>query len=187
MTARQQPIVFNWREVDIIDADGVATRQMAMVPTMRYSNVAKRQFGDADTEHVLEQANERSMASHSQFFAAIKDYFDNIPEKMQARWPTPEHFRKWMLIEAGWFDEKEFDLISEKHAKALATFIRVEDVYARITVRDKKVIVRRAKSQSFKAMGAEDFKKSKSDVLDLAEQLVGVPRAVAMKNAGRSA
>jgi hypothetical protein len=187
MVTRQQPIVFTWREVDVTAPDGEVTRQMAMVPTMRYANVAKRQFGDADTEHVLEQANERSMASHSQFFAAIKDYFDNIPEKMQARWPTPEHFRKWLLVECGWFDEKEFDMISEKHAKGLGTFIRTEDEYARITISGKKVIVRRAKSQSLKAMGKDDFQRSKQDVLELAEQFVGVPRAVAMKNAGRSA
>jgi hypothetical protein len=184
---RTQPIAYVWREVDLIEADGEVTRTWAMVPSLRYRNVAQRQFG-AGGEHVLEPVSERSMASHNAYFAALNDYFDNIPERMEARWPTAEHFRKWLLIEAGWFDEKEFEMESEKHAKALATFVRTEDVYARIAVRrGKTVIVRRAKSQSLKAMGKLDFEASKKAVLDLAEQLVGVPRGVAMKNAGRAA
>jgi hypothetical protein len=184
---RLQPIAFTYRELDVIDREtGEITKLEAMVPSARYRNVAKRQFG-AGGEYVLDEVNERSLASHSQYFAALKDYFDNVPEKMAARWPSPVHFRRWLLVEAGWFDEKEFELFSEKHAKALATFIRTEDAYARLTIHGKKVIVRRAKSQSLKAMGKDDFEKSKRDVLELAEQLVGVPRRVAMKNAGRAA
>ena len=184
MSRRDQAIVFVWREIPI--EGGTFKACFAMVPVPRYANVAKRQFVEGH-EYVLEQASERSMASHSQFFAALNDYFDNLPETIAARWPTANHFRRWLLCETGWFDEKEFDLISEKHAKALAAFIRTEDDYARIVVRNKKVIVRRAKSQSLKAMGKEDFQKSKNDVLDLAAQFVGVPRAMAMKEAGRSA
>lgn len=185
--SRPQPIAFVWREVDVIEADGEVTRTGAMVPALRYRNVAQRQFG-AGGEHVLEEVSERSMASHSQYFAALRDYFDNIPESMAARWPTADHFRRWLLIEAGWFDEKEFEMESDKHAKALAAFIRTEDVYARIAVcRGKTVIVRRAKSQSLKAMGKQDFQASKKAVLELAESLVGIPRTVAMKNAGRAA
>lgn len=186
MSRRHQPIAFVWRKMDVMLDGGEVRKIGAMVPSPRYEVVAERQFG-AGGEYILEEAVERSMASHSQFFAAINDYFHNIPENMAARWPTAEHFRKWMLIETGWFDEKEFELLSDKHAKNLATFIRTEDVYARIAVRGKIVIVRRAKSQSLKAMGKDDFQKSKEDVLGLCEQLVGTPPKVAMRNAGRSA
>lgn len=186
MRHAQQPIAFTWRDVDVIKTDGEVDRTGAMVPTLRYRNVAQRQFG-AGGEYVLEQVSERSMASHSHFFAALNDAFHNLPETVAPRWPTAEHFRKWLLVESGWFDEKEFDLISEKHAKALATFVRAEDVYARIAVHGKTVIVRRAKSQSLRAMGKDDFQKSKNDVLDLAEQFTGISRGQAMKNAGKSA
>jgi len=186
MSRRAQPIVFEWKALDVLQEGGEIIQTWAMVPSARYANVAKRQFGDGG-EHVLEESQERSKASHSQYFAALNDYFHNVPEKMAARWPTAEHFRKWLLVEAGWFDEKEFEMLSEKHAKGLATFIRTEDVYARIHVNGKKVIVRRAKSQSMKAMGKEDFEASKRAVLDLAEQLVGVPKGTVMKNAGRAA
>ena len=185
--SRAQPIAFIWREVDVVEADGEVVRTRAMVPLPRYRNVAQRQFGEGG-EHVLEEVSERSMASHNQYFAALKDYFDNLPERIQARFPTPEHLRKFLLIEADWFDEREFEMESERHAKALATYIRTEDTYARIAVRrGKTVIVRKAKSQSLKAMGKADFEASKRAVLELAEQLVGVPRGVAMKNAGRAA
>ena len=66
MMAQAQPIAYNWREVDIVDADGVATRMSAMVPIPRYRNVAKRQFV-ANAEYVLDEAHERSMASRRIF------------------------------------------------------------------------------------------------------------------------
>ena len=183
---KPQPVAFDWKQVEVISADGEAERVMAMVPLNRYANVCKRQFGDGG-EHVLEPTSERSMASHSQFFAAINDHFKNLPERVQARWPSATHFRRWLLIEAGHFDEKEFECDSQLNARRLAGFIRTEDEYARIHVRGTVVIVRRAKSQAIPAMKAEEFKITKRDVLDLAEQLTGVSRGQAMKNAGRSA
>lgn len=50
-----------------------------------------------------------------------------------------------------------------------------------------KVIVRKAKSQAVLEMGAEDFKASKKDVLDLLEAMTKVPKGSLMKHAGRSA
>lgn len=184
MTA--QPVTFTWKELDICAEGGEIIRQMAMVPLPRYSNIAKRQF-TAGEEYTLAPVTERSMASHRQFFAAINDGFHNLPEKISARFPTAEHLRKWLLTETSWFDEKEFDLISEKHAKALATFIRTEDSYARITLHGTKVIVRRAKSQSLSAMGKDDFQRSKQDVLDLLEHMIGVPKGKLMQEANKHA
>jgi hypothetical protein len=185
--SRSQAIAYVWREVEIVDPQtGETTKVGAMVPSIRYRKIAERLFG-AGGEHVLEEVAERSRASHSHYFASLNDLFENVPERMEARWPTAEHFRKWLLIETGWFNEKEFDLQSEKHAKALGTFIRTNDAFARISIHGTKVIVRTAKSQSLKNMGAEDFRRSKADVLDLASQLVGVTPSVASKNAGRAA
>ena len=182
-----QPIVYLWRVVEVVDEQGIVTRVRAMVPVPKYANVAKRQFGEEDGLHTLEQIGERSMASHNQFFAAINDHYDNLPERMAARWPSSEHFRKWLLVETGWCDEKEFDMESEVHAKRLGTFIRTEDDFARIRVVGRKVIVRKPKSQALAAMGKTDFEASKRAVLDLAEHLTGISRGEAMKHAGRSA
>lgn len=183
---RPQAIAFSWQEVDVTGPDGEVSRTGAMVPSLRYRKVAERQFG-AGGEYILEPVEERSMALHSRYFATLHEYFQNIPEKMQVRWPTEKHFRAWLLIESGWFDENEFNLGSDKQAMNLAKLCRLQDAYARISVHGNRIIIRRAKSQSRKSMGAADFKRSQEEVLDLAGQLVGVPRTVAMKNAGKAA
>ena len=184
--SNRQPIAYVWRDVEFVDGDGEVIKTGAMVPSVRYRKIAERQFG-AGGEHVLEESAERSMASHNHYFAELNDLFQNIPHNMEARWPSLNHFRRWLLIECGWFLEKEFDMASEKHAKALGTFVRTNDAFARISIHGHKVIVRTARSQSMKAMGKDDFMRSKNDVFNLASQLVGVKRSDANKNAGKAA
>jgi hypothetical protein len=182
-----KPVAFIWGEAEVVDArTGEIARKRAMVPLPRFDNLAKRQFVDGE-EYVLAPIEERSMASHNQYFAALKGYFDNLPESISARWPTPQHFRRWLLIEAGWFDEKEFEMVSSEYAHALGAFVRTADEYARILIRGKKVIVQKAKSQSRAAMGKEAFQQSKRDVLDLAESMVGTPVRTMMREAGNHA
>lgn len=180
------PVVFTWVDVDVVDEHGVATKCKAMVPLKRYDNLAKKQFHDGE-EYPLVILEARSRASHSFYFASVGNGFDNLPEKIAARWPTAEHLRKWLLIECGWFEEREFDCDSEINARRLATFIRTEDEYARISLHGKKVIVRRAKSQSAAAMGKKDFEDSKKAVLDLLEHFTEVPRGTLNKEARRRA
>ncbi len=130
------------------------------------------------------------MASHRQFFAAVNDGFRNLPENVAARFPSSEHMRKWLLIETGWHEEKEFECASAKHAKALCTFIRTEDEYVRISNpknHPTTVIIRKARSQSLAAMGKQDFENSKRDVLDLLESMVDVPKGTLMREAGNAA
>lgn len=203
---RLQPVAFVWRVVEVIDeASGEAARQMAMVPLKKYFGVCKRQFGDGG-EHVLEPVLDRNMRSHNAFFAAVSDHYDNLPEQTffkrdengkfvldehdqrVPQWPSDEHFRKWLLIETGFCEEKEFECVNHDHAMRLALFIRTEDSFCRIGFRGKTtVVVKRAMSQSLAAMKAQTFEDSKKACLDLAEAMTGVPRGVAMKNAGRSA
>jgi len=179
------PVVCIWRKVDVIDDDGVATRRMAMVPRNNHASLAARQYHELE-EYPLVPIEPRSRASHSQFFAAIHEGFQNLPESIAARWPTPEHLRKWCLIECGWFDEDEFDFESAKEAQRLARWIRTDNEYARIRVVGMKVIVRRPKSQSAAAMGKDDFQASKQAVLELLDRMVGVPRGELKRQAGRS-
>lgn len=179
------PVVFSWREVDLIDGEGVATRAKAMVPLPRYVNVAGRQYHEGE-EYPLVMIETRSRASHSQYFAALHDGFHNLPEKIAARWPTPEHLRKWLLIETNWLYESEIDCASAKHAAQAAVLIRSFDEYARISLHGAKVIIRRAKSQSVNAMGKQAFEASKKDVLDLLESFIGVKPGSLKKEAGRA-
>ena len=184
---KPQAIVFTWREVDVVDDHGEVWRTLAMVPIPRYGNVARRQFGDAGTEHTLAPFEERSMRSHSQYFCALGDYFDNLPHIENTPWPTEEHFRAWLLIETGWCEQKEFECINAMHARRLAEHIRIDEPYSRIKLHGKMVTVRKPKSQSVAAMGKRDFEESKRAVLTLAEGLTGISRTEMMKHAGRYA
>lgn len=191
MAGRIFPVTFVWRDVEVVDDDGVVGRQMAMVPLGRFLPLCKRQFVDGE-EYSLAPIEARTRASHSHYFAAIHDAFENLPESIAARWPTAEHLRKWCLVEAGYFDEKEFDCDDEKQARRLGNFIRTEDEYARISLHRSDsqrvtVIVRRAKSQAAAAMGKDEFEKSKRAVLDLLEHMIGVERDALSRNAGTSA
>jgi hypothetical protein len=231
------PIVCKWRQVEIVNPDdGTVERVHAHVPVLRYRKVADKQFADGD-EFPLIKLQPRDMRSHNAYFACVGDAFDNLPEKIAARFATSEHLRKWALIRTNWCDEKEFSFHgrgAEVQARRLSAFIRTEDEYAEVNVarvdggednreqaldraldvwtengsteeRERmrlairaaltvlnnggtwKVIVRKAKSQAVLEMGAEDFKKSKADVLDLLEHLTNVPRGALMRNAGKSA
>jgi hypothetical protein len=176
-----RPIYFIWREVEVIDQQGVVEKRLAMVPADRYRRTAEREFKFG--EYPLAVQEERSIASHRQYFAAIKDGFRNLPENISARFPSAEHLRKWALVETNWCDEEEFEMESVAHAKRLALYLRKGDDYARISVHGERVIVRKPKSQSISAMGKEPFQKSKRDVLDLIESMIRLPRGALMKNA----
>jgi hypothetical protein len=198
------PVNFTWRAVDLVDGDGVAARAWAMVPQPRYDNVAKRQFADGET-YTLQPVEERSMASHRQYFAAINDAWHNLPERLFyltdkdgkfrldehdqkiVRWPTPEHFRKDLLIMANWCDVKEFPMPTHERALELGKWIRPEAEYAKIEIVGNMVVVKRAKSQSLAAMKKQAFEDSRRDVLALAEAMTGTPVKTMMKEAGRSA
>lgn len=182
------PVVFKWLEVELVDADGVAQRIKAMVPHPRYGKVAARQFVDAE-EYPMVILETRSRASHSHYFAALQEAYDNLPEKLAARWQSMDHFRKWCLIEQGWFHEDEHNFDTEQDAKTFAkrltSFARAEDVYIRMWQTGVRVIVRRAKSQSAHAMAKDAFEASKKSVLELASLMVGIDRPALEKHAKR--
>lgn len=186
MTGRIVPVVFDWREVDIIDVDGEMTRVKVMVPQIRYAKTAERQFA-LNEPYPLVVLEARSRASHGHYFAALNEGFENLPEGISSRWPTAEHFRRWALIECGWFTEKEIDFGTSQYAKRAAILLHDEfDEFARIFQPNNgpKLIVRRAKSQSAAAMAKDAFEASKKDVLDLLASMVGVDTETLKKQAG---
>lgn len=194
---RHAPIVFEWRAVDVADPKtGEVSKALAMLPIERFAVLAKREFEIGQMYRfgdVVVGGDVRSTQHHKRYFAALRDAFNNLPEKIAARWPTVEHFRHWLLIETNWKDEKEIHCEDETYAKRLATFVRSESPYARIRIltnptTGKKTIVmiERAMSQDYGAMDKETFKQSSDAVLDLAAHLIQVPRGTLLKEAGRS-
>lgn len=125
--------------------------------------------------YLLTEVQDRSLNSHQHFFAAIAECWKSLPEDQAERFPTPEHLRKWALIKAGYRDERSIVCTTKAEAQRVAAFVKPMDDYAVVLVHEAVVIVYTAKSQSVKAMGREDFQKSKTAVLEVLAELLGVP------------
>ena len=128
-----------------------------------------------------------SSASRGHYFASIREAWDNLPETLADRFPSPEHLRKYCLIRAGWRDERTITAASQAEARRVAAFIRPLDDFAVVVVREATIVVYTAKSQSAKAMGRAGFQKSKEDVLGTISEMIGVERRALEANAGRAA
>jgi len=124
----------------------------------------------------LVEYRERSGASHNHEFAWLDDAWKNLPEGVDAMYPTPQHLRKRALIDAGYFDEEIIDVGTHDAALRVASFVRRKDDFAMVIVRDGFVFVRTAKSQSRRAMKKKEFQDSKQAVMDRVEDIIGVPR-----------
>ena len=167
------PQYFRW------DAD-----KSVMIPYRKA--LADRTYVDGQ-EYRLGSIEERSDNSHKAFFAAVKSAWDNLPHAIAENYPTPDHLRKACLIETGFFDQQEYICTSKAEALRWATNIRGMDEYARVVVRGNIVVRRVAKSQSFRAMGKQDFQRSKEMVLDYLSALIGVKPEALQQNSGRAA
>ena len=146
----------------------------AMVP-MR-PDAASAQFF-CDGRYLLEAHQERSLARHKAYFAAINAAWHSLSEEAMERYPSPEHLRKSALIHTGWRDDRYIDCGSAEHARRMATFVKPFDSFAVITTEGRILRVWTAQSQSFRAMGRTDFNRSMDDVLGWVSALIGVPRA----------
>lgn len=119
---------------------------------------------------------ERSANSHRHYLSAVREAWENLPESLAERFPSESHLRKYALIKTGFHDERSIVCASKAEAQRVAAFIRPMDDYALVTVSEAVVRVYTARSQSMKAMGKDDFQKSKQAVLDLVSDMIGVTR-----------
>lgn len=134
---------------------------------------ADRQYVVGETYRLVHE-EERSDASHRHEFAWLRNAWENLPPQYAEAFPTPEHLRKRALIEAGFFDEQTIDAGTNAAALRVAAFAKAQNGFAATVVRGPIVIVRTAKSQSRRAMGKEDFQRSKDAILEIVAGLIGV-------------
>jgi hypothetical protein len=168
-----RPVTFEW--------DGEA-----MIPLSRFCRLCDQQFA-VHERYTLIPHEERSSATHRHYFAALYDAWLNLPEREAERWPTSEHFRKWLLIQAGYADERSIVCPSKAAALKVAAFVKPMDEHAVVVVSESIVKVFTAQSQSMRAMGPKAFQDSKQKVLDLAAEMVGVKPQTLSSEAGRAA
>lgn len=140
---------------------------------------ARSRYGEGEVVP-LDLVNPRSKASHDHFFAVVDDAWSTLPERLSARFPTPDSLRHYALCERGHCEVIHHACAS--HAEALRWLPRVQAMErdgAQIAVVGSSVAVRRPLSQSMKAMGGKVFQQSKADCLDVIADLLDVtPQAL---------
>jgi hypothetical protein len=122
----------------------------------------------------MDVIEERSVNSHSHFFAAVTEAWNNLPEDQTGRFPSPEHLRKWALIQCNYCHTAHKVFSTKQDSLTAAAMLRAADRYSVITVSDNILTVYTAESQSYKAMGKERFQQSKEKVLELLASMIQV-------------
>jgi hypothetical protein len=143
-----------------------------MVPL--HPRLAERRFERGAT-YTLVQHEERSTATHNHEFAFIAEAWKTLPDDLAELYPSPEHLRKRALIQAGYYDEMVVDAGSNAAALRVAAAFRAIDEFAFVVVRGPLVARRTAKSQSRRAMSKAEFQASKTAVLAIIADMLGVP------------
>lgn len=154
----------------------------ALVPVPYYAEEFARTFEDGRLYRLVE-VQERSLASHNHYFAAVHDGWQNIPEDMRERFPSDEHLRKWCLIRTGFSHSRSIACDSPEEARKVAAFVQPFDEFAVVSVGGTVVTVFTAMSQSYKDMGKVEFAKSKEAVLDLIASMIGTDKQTLRENA----
>jgi len=144
----------------------------AFRPAPRFARLCNETYGEGECV-TLAPVEERSPASHRHFFAVIRECFNTLPEG-EDRWPTEEHFRKNLLIRAGWCDVVEEVCESRAEAERWLERLRRRDSYAVITLRGNVLTTYTAKSQSHAAMKAPEFQAVKTRVFEILGELLGI-------------
>lgn len=157
-----------------------------MRPLARFHNITNAEFVVGEKYRLVEE-NDRSSATHRHYFAAVHEAWQNLPEDQAHRWPTAEHFRKWLLIQCGYAFERAHVCATKAEAQRLRAFVEPLDEYAVVIANENVVRVFTAQSQSKKAMGAKEFNESKQRVLDKAAALLGITADDLQRNTARAA
>lgn len=168
-----KPVIFMW--------DGEA-----MQPEHRFAPLCDRQYVVGE-RYTLIPHEERSDASHRQYFAEVNEVWKNLPDELAQRFPTPEHLRKWCLIRCGYADSRSVVCASDTEAERIAAFLRPMDAYAVIVPNGPVVTVYTAQSQAKAAMNKQKFQQSKHDVLEFLAELIRINRETLAQEAAKAA
>lgn len=153
-----RPVAFQW--------DGEAMKPL-------HARIADKEYVVGE-RYMLAPFEQRSTASHNHEFGWLHEAWLNLPERLSGDFLSSEHLRKWALIRAGYSDSQSFVCSSAAEAMRLAAFLRPIDEFSVVTVSNSVVNRFTAKSQSKRAMGAKEFQKSKTAIMEVIGKLIGV-------------
>jgi hypothetical protein len=152
-----------------------------------------RSARDADAEYVvgqvyrLENIEARSSNTHNHQFAWLSEAWRQLPEDVMDIYPSPEHLRKRALIQAGFYDETIIDAGSNAAALRVASEFRRRNDFSLVIVRGPLVVIRDPKSQSRRAMNAKEFQDSKTKIMDVIAEMIGVDPDTLSRESGKAA
>lgn len=124
--------------------------------------------------YLLVTHEERSSATHNHEFAWLKDAWLNLPENLAEQFPTPEHLRKRALIDGGFYEETVVDAGTTAAALRVASAFISREEFSLVIVRRHVVVIRTAKSQSRRSMNKQEFQASKTAILEIVSNMIGV-------------
>lgn len=157
-----------------------------MKPLKRFANVYGSEY-EPTKLYTLVPVEDRSTATHNHEFAWLAEAWRNLPEDLADQYPSVEHLRKRSLIQAGYYDEQIIDAGSNAAALRVAAAFRSREEFSLVIVRQVFVVIRTAKSQSRRAMDRKTFQESKSKIMDIVSQMIGVEPATLARETGKAA
>jgi hypothetical protein len=138
--------------------------------------LARKHYEPGGT-YALVVHDERSQASHNEYFASLDTRWQTLPFALEPEYPSRESLRHKALIKTGYAIEHDFVLPTDATATLFAAaLIEADDeVYTIVEVRGHVVRRYRAQSQSYRAMGRKVFEESKQAVLNYIDrEILGV-------------
>ena len=148
----------------------------SFIPIKRHAKLCDERYV-VHERYELEVTQGRSTKTHNHEFAWLAEAWASLPEKYQFEpWAqSTEHLRKKALISTGFCTTETFACGTRAEAMRWASILRSDDEFALISLQGTTIHRFRALSQSKRAMGAKEFQRSKTAVIDYIANLLEVP------------
>jgi hypothetical protein len=137
-----------------------------MIPNPRFKRLCDQQFAINEAYPLVILEN-RSMASHNHYFAALQEGFNNLAEEYAQEFDSAEHLRHWCLCKSGFCTTTTYVLNTAEDARKLRDALKKENASTIVGVTGNVAKVYTPESQSMAAMKRERFEASKTAVLEL--------------------
>ena len=166
------------RYSEIITQDGEVVPALTPINSF-WDNICRKNLA-LDSEYWIKSDFERSSKSHRHYFATISEGWAQLPEKYSNQFPGKdgdELLRKHALIKAGYHHMSTFVFDTPQDAKMAAMMaenLTDPERYCVVIVSDNVVQRYYPETQRYKEMGGARFQKSKSDVLEIIADMIGI-------------
>lgn len=159
-----------------------------MVPHPRAQLLCERQY-TVGKWYMLGDVEQRNTALERMFFASVREAWNNLSPEKTARWPSPNHLRKWALCKAGYCEHTDRACSDREMASIVAANCRRKyGEYAVIKIgKDNVVHAWVPFSMKREEMSAGTFKEAVERVLNVISAEIGVDPTTLRNNAGRAA